>query len=402
MLTRSRFSVLFNTATQHVAEEWERLLLAHTSHLTDKPGRRLANHEEALRRMVAFCEQAAEAQTKVVEQQHDMVRTSREALRDALETCRLGAGGLSRWLGVGPVRHLRTFLDQLRVFAYARLAEDTLDAGTQFFHKLRGRIDERLNDLGFCRQRLRHLQQSLAEPADPSFDAGRLEYSPGRSPLPGDSFGNIFQGTTTVRIVLPDGATNLEQAAFNFVAELQPEHYRKLDEAIQAIVLAPLGGLQPICQKNSDLARLLAAPLIDQTAAYLSDLLPITDVAQAEATGTKDGRPLAEQIEHEFRRAEPLLRGRGGRHQVAYLLHPAGEAGAAFAAEAARVLPDLQLVPGSMQSDLTFCREQGFLQHGELQPLLTLCRQAYADAAGTPSQSPHARFDVPEWLPLEV
>ena len=393
VLCRSRISVLFHQATQYVADEWEKLLLAHTSHLADRPGRRLATAEEALRRIAAFCEQAAAAQMKVVDQQHDMVRTAREALRLALETCRLGAGSLSRFLGGGAGRHLRAFLDQLRVFAYARLAEDTLDAGTQFFQKLRGRIDERLNDLGFCRQRLRHLQQFLAEPADPALDPRRLEHSPGRSPLPGDSFGSIFQGASTVRVVLPDGATNLEQAAFNFVTQLPSECYYKLDEAIQAIVLAPLGGLQSICQKNSDLARLLAAPLIDQTAAFLSDLLPITDVAQAEmSTVAQGGAALAEEIECEYRQAAPLLASRNGRHQVAYLLHPAGAAGAAFATEAARLIPELQLVPGSSQTDLTFCREQGFLTHGDLQPLLTLCGPAYADVAATAAQSPHAQL----------
>ena len=402
VLSRSRFSVFFNRATQSVAEEWEKLLVAHISHLTDRPGRRLANCEEALRRMTAFCEQAAEAQAEVVEQQRDMVRTARESLALALESCRLGTGGLSRLFGVGPVRNVRTFLDQLRVFAYARLAEDTLDAGAQFFHKLRGRLDERLNDLGFCRQRLRHLQQALAEPADPAVDSRRLEYGPDRSPLPGDSFGSIFQSASTVRIVLPEGAMTLEQAALNFVAQLQSSHYQKLDEAIQAIVLAPLGGLQQICQKNSDLARLLAGPLIDQTAAFLSDHLHETDVAQVEASAeARDGQSLAEQIHWEYDQAEPLIRSKSGRQQSAYLLHPPSDAGENFAREALRQFPDLQLVPSGSQTDLTICREQGFLNYDELQPLLSLCREAYYNATAAAPISPHARFDVTEWLPLE-
>src|SRR5262249_5173861 len=65
VLRRSRFSVLYNNATVRVAEEWEKVLLAHISHLTDRPGRRIAAGEEALRRMVQFCDQAAAAQSEV-------------------------------------------------------------------------------------------------------------------------------------------------------------------------------------------------------------------------------------------------------------------------------------------------------------------------------------------------
>ena len=36
-----------------------------------------------------------------------------------------------------------------------------------------------------------------------------------------------------VRVVLPGGATNLDQAAQNFVTSLTPEYYQKLDDAIQ-------------------------------------------------------------------------------------------------------------------------------------------------------------------------
>src|SRR5262249_38217507 len=216
VLRRSRFSVLYNNATVRVAEEWEKVLLAHISHLTDRPGRRIAAGEEALRRMVQFCDQAAAAQSEVVAQQHDMVNLARDQLRVALDACRGSGTGLSRLFGGGPQRTVRSFLEELRVFAYARLAEDTLEAGVHFFQKLRGRLEERLNDLGFCRQRLRHLQQSMSEPADAAHDAGVSEGTSGSS-LHGDSFGTLFQGASTVQVVLPEGATTLEQAALQCV-----------------------------------------------------------------------------------------------------------------------------------------------------------------------------------------
>jgi hypothetical protein len=322
-------------------------------------------------------------------------------LRQALDQLRNNSGGITRLLGVAPARHARHFLEQMGIFAYARLGEDTLEAGTQFFQKLRGRLDERLTDLGFCRQRLRHLQQALAEPADPAFDPSRMDHSPARSPIPGDAFGNVFQGASTVRVVLPSGATHLDQAAQQFLESLSANDYYKLDEAIQAIVLAPLGGLQPVCQKTSDLARIMAAPLIDQTAAFLSERLPGTDVAEAEmSSAAVKGKSVAEHIVKFFEKAAPMREAKGA-DQTAYLLHPPSGASHTFSIEAQRVIPDLNVVPGSSPTDLTFCREQGFFTQDELQALMPLCSAAYRELVTTQVQSPHSRFDVPEWIPLD-
>jgi hypothetical protein len=45
--------------------------------------------------------------------------------------------------------------------------------------------------------------------------------------------------------------------------------------------------------------------------------------------------------------------------------------------------------------------EQGGLALEELKSLLQPCHAAYEAAAATPLTSPHARFDVVDWLPLE-
>ncbi len=132
VLRRSRFSVLYTDAAHCIAVEWEKTLIETVSESMDQPGRRVAAMEEAIRRLLDFCEQAAVSQAEVVEQQRNMVRTSRDQVRAALEQCRSGPGGFSRLLGVGQQRTVRNFLEQLRVFCFARMAEDSLDAGTSF------------------------------------------------------------------------------------------------------------------------------------------------------------------------------------------------------------------------------------------------------------------------------
>jgi len=48
-----------------------------------------------------------------------------------------------------------------------------------------------------------------------------------------------------------------------------------------------------------------------------------------------------------------------------------------------------------------FCREQGFLGVEELRQLLRSSRKAYDAVVGSPPTSPHSRFDIVDWVPLD-
>jgi hypothetical protein len=236
----------------------------------------------------------------------------------------------------------------------------------------------------------------MAAPADASFD-------PARGVWADDPMGNVLNSSSTIRVVLPDGLTDMEAAAKRFIQHLTPEMHRKLDDAIQTLVFAPLGGLQMVCSKNSDLSRLLARPLVDQTAAFLADHLPAADVAEVElSAAAAKGKPLEYHIQKFYHRAAPLVQAPHGRDQTTYLLHPASPASLQITAAASHVLSEVELVPGTGPTDLTLLREQGFLMPSELASLLSLCQSAYGELAHAPAVSPHARFDVQEWLPLQT
>jgi hypothetical protein len=66
-----------------------------------------------------------------------------------------------------------------------------------------------------------------------------------------------------------------------------------------------------------------------------------------------------------------------------------------------KALPGIKVVRVPGQSDLMFCREQGFLGPEDLPKLLAPCRAAYHALATAAPTSPHARFDITDWLPLE-
>ena len=66
-----------------------------------------------------------------------------------------------------------------------------------------------------------------------------------------------------------------------------------------------------------------------------------------------------------------------------------------------KLFTDIKVVKVSGQSDLMFCREQGVLEPDDLRTILGPCRKVYEAMMPNPPTSPHARFDLHDWLPLD-
>jgi hypothetical protein len=202
-------------------------------------------------------------------------------------------------------------------------------------------------------------------------------------------------------VVLPAGESDLERAAQRFLKTLTTEHWGQLDQSLQERVLAELGGLHKVCMTNSDLPRYFGNHLVAVAADCLGSHLPITDVAQVELVSAKEGRDAAAQIRHYHEQAAPMVMGKDEANQHAFLLAPASDAGKALAEHAKQVVAKLELVRVPGQADLMFCREQGYLSPEDLRRVFRACRQAYEERAISPNTSPHARFDLMDWVPLD-
>jgi hypothetical protein len=414
-------SKALEAATQQTADEWDRVLAQAAFALMEHPGRRVAAAEAALGRLLQYCEESAAAISNRLEQQTARAEQAQQHLQGALASCIAGTGGFS-FFGARSRRLLRVFVDHLAAFARQCLSEDLSGAVRQFFQLLHGRLTERLRDLTFCRQRLRHLQELLDMPlpdADAYNDARPSDDSTfGPSPIPSpEAFWEAIQQSTTTRVVLPSGETELESAAQRFLTTLTAEQWQNLDQVLQDQVLAPLGGLQHALVSGSELMRSLGEPLVNQTATVLGELLPITDVAQAimQSEDAKTGdagqaRKPGSTLPGTFclDAAAPLVRtdpqvpttrGRGDKPPAAtldFLLIPASEAGKRYGEEAKRIAPQLHLVMVPGQADLMFCREQSFLNVEDIQRLLAPCRGAYEESAVTPPASPLSRAKFSE------
>jgi hypothetical protein len=306
-------------------------------------------------------------------------------------------------------------MEGLTHFARQRLGEETLWAVRHCFIALNGKLAERGRDLGFCRQRLRHLQESIESgPTDPEEETRlHTDHTLGQSPLPStESFWEAIRQSSTARVVLPDNEEDLERAAVRFLQRLTPEQWTALDKDLNERVLLPRGGLHGSCMNSGDLTRMLTNPLMEEAGHILGEHLPIMDVAQILAAefgiacdGQTETAPLHPELEGQARnyveRAVPLISAKKPDGHQGFLLVPASPAGRTLGEAVRTVLPDLKLVRVPGQSDLMFCREQGLLSIEDLKQFLRPCRAAYEALVGAPPTSPHARFDILDWVPLD-
>lgn len=437
---KSRLTKALERSAADLAEEWAKKFTDAAMGLMESPGRRVAVAEAAIARFVKFCNESASAAEERHQQQASRTKQAEHNLEIALEACMTGAGGFS-WFGNRSRRQVRVFMDHLAAFARQCLAEDLLAAVQEFFHVLSGRLADQVRDLTFCRQRLRYMEEALEGPADELEDlqeavlSGEMSPSPS-PPMTTETFWESIRESTTTRVVLPSGEEELPQAASRFLATITAEQWNQLDLALQDQVLAFRGGLYRACMGTTDLIRHLGNPLQVQAASFLSDLLPITDVAQVEFAMEEviDGNVQTRLLAYHDN-AEPLIAhgsrkeqgsgvraavGVGGReepvhvtrptssadlelvdHQYDFLLIPASEAGKKYGQEAQQVLSKVHIVPVPGHADLTFCREQGALRIEDLERILNPCRSAYEGNVSVPHSSPHSRFDIVDWTPLD-
>jgi hypothetical protein len=96
-----------------------------------------------------------------------------------------------------------------------------------------------------------------------------------------------------------------------------------------------------------------------------------------------------------------MVAGSDPAQQTSFLLVPASDAGRAFGEAAQQALKGLQTVRVPGQAHLMFAREQGYLSIEELQGLFRPCHAPYEEAILVPQASPHARFDIIDWVPLD-
>ncbi len=388
---KSRLGRALSVGVQKLTAEWDQRLSGAVLTLIERPGKRIALADAAFQRLIAFCREVRSAEQDHFDGYSELSQRAGQELQKAVDCCHAGVASFA-WLGGGTRHRLRVFLDRLTVFSRQRFVEELAAAGLEFFSVLENRLSERQRDLTFCRQRLRQLQESLG--GNNQVDQAGIPQSDSTLSTHGTDTPKVPNDSGAMRIVLPEGGSDLRQAAAQFLATLTPENWIQLDQALQDNVLTVGKGLYHACTSGGDLAETLAHSFLDVAAEYLGEFLPITDVAQVEL-GT-----ISTRVTAYMEKAGPLLSGAEQNGQNAFLLVPASEAGTRLGEEAQRAIPSLQIVRVPGQAGLMLCREQGQLSGKDLEQTLGRCREAYEQTGQAPPDSSHARFDICDWMPL--
>jgi hypothetical protein len=291
------------------------------------------------------------------------------------------------------------------------MAEYTMRCVLVVYRTLHSKIADLNRDLGFIAHRLKSLEHSLltANPEDFELTSANLEsskkdkYGTSSSEM---SSSQVLRDAAMVlasRLVLPEGQTDIERAAAKFLAQVPEEAWDELDVYLQDNVLRPMGGLFTLCMNNSDLTRTLNGPLLQGTAAYLNKHLEVTDVCQAElSTAQALGVDLSAQTKVFHHLATPSLASRQNLEpEIDFLMVPSTPAGEEFTKLAVKTLPELNVMPINVVTDVLICREQGGLTLGDLQQVFQCCKDDYERNKPSVVSSPHARMDMLDWVPLD-
>ncbi len=411
---KSQLHKALTAAAQKLAGEWDQRFSSVAFGLTEHSGKRIAAAEDAFLRFKRYCKEAIALYKVRREQQALRAQASQSKLEAALQVCLNDSGntgwGLSSLLSLGNStrRNLRLFMDHMAIFARQCLAAELAGSGQLFFTLLSAKVEDRLRELQFCRQRLRGVVDYLGSAQENINDLASAVSGSGVRAMhwalsSAESFWDSIRQSSTVRVILPDGDRDLGTAAMRFASTLTTEQRSQLDQALQDGILGPQRGLQNACAGSADLTRLLALPLVEATAGFTSALLPITDVAEVEFNRVEAfPEKLVSEIEKYLARAEPLLQATvsTGREDT-FLLIPASEPGKSLAEVVQKVAPRSTVVRVPGQAHLMICREQSNLNLEDVQHLMSPCRKAYEESAIMPLASPHSRFDIAEWLPLD-
>ena len=391
---RGRMSKALDEAVRRVAEAWGNEFAEQTRSLEEHPGNRFACVEAALKRLLGLCDDAAAGVEKKLDTFGLKVRQSRADVQSAMDACKAGSGAFSFFGGRGN-RSMRHFLEQLRRYAGLRMQEDLQDATGRFYRALRGQVESRLRALAYCRSRLAHLIAGMESPLS------RLPVG-NDTPVavPEEALNQTIHPTNTLHVVLPSGDNHIDRAAGRFMKTVKADDLLKLEHALQKLVLEPRKGLLSLCGINADLTRTLLAPMIEQTTAFLSDLLPVTDVTEVEVQACRARNvDAADRVRDYHDKAQPPAD--SAAEQRTFVIVPDSEAGKSFAEVVRRAVSAAQTIPVSgSATDLMFCREQGCLKPAELSGMLAGCLPAYYQAMASPHTNPHARFDVTDWMPI--
>jgi hypothetical protein len=290
-------------------------------------------------------------------------------------------GALNSMTGLGALAGRKAattaeVLDLLRAYPRKRLQLHILDMVLSIYRKLLGNAPEYLREINFCRSSLAEMHTSLGGPTPTT------EESPGG------------------KLILPDGCTNLDETADQFLAGLAPEDLLAFEQALQKEITRKFRGLGSICLKPIEKGPRFRQMLLERSREFLDTKFDHSDPAEVFFRYRTDDGTAESLVRDAFRDAAPTLAtDEGGpAGEVNILGVPPGPAGDHFRDLVEATLPGVKFTPAPLPEDIAFYRECPQLELIALPQFGEFAREAYQYMIVS-DHPPHARVDVAWQLP---
>jgi len=279
-----------------------------------------------------------------------------------------------------PGRKTKTAIElreSMEQFPKMRYQSMVLQHVLDLYQILTDSFPKRVEEVGFCRQRLTEFQKTL----EGRSRAGRatIDLGPGRH-------------------FLPNNSTTAEDAIESLLRAIKPEELIDLDQKVQSAVRRQFKSLLQVCLGSADNFKDLQTTMQAQAETYADTLLGKSSVAAVYLKEHPDEEEVVADLIKAFDEAAPTLAGpRQSGTEVRLIGVPADLAGERLGKLARQASNEAETVGGG-GDDIYFYREQPQLLLADLPQLSLMAEEAYRQLSAAGHFTPHTRTDIVDWL----
>jgi serine/threonine protein kinase len=330
------------------------------------PQYRLAGAEEAVRQISEKLKLQIDILEPVRDELDKEVRSIYTRLIQAIGA--LGSSGLGAT--VTRKSNAAESIDMLRAYPRKRLQLHVLEMALSIFRKLLGNSPEFLREINFCRATLNEMNAGLAK--------------------------STKQTPTLVgagKMILPDGCSDLDEAADQFLAGLVPEDLLDFDQSLQKSLHRRFRGLGSVCLKPIEKGPQFRELLLVKAREFLDTKLDHSNPATVFFRSRTQSGTAETLLSEAFEEANPILMPTGARpYEMTVLGVPPGDDGTRLLTLTRTALPDLELTAAALPDDICFYREFPQVPLTDLPQLAGHAREAYLLMGS--DHPPHTRSDI--------
>ncbi len=267
--------------------------------------------------------------------------------------------------------------ESMELFPRTRYQALILQHLLDLYQALTDGFPKRIEEIGFCRQRLVEFQKRLED--RPGASRVRIDLGPGRHFLPNQSH-------------------DAEEAIETLLKAVKPDELIDLDQKVQSAVRRQFKSLLQVCIGTGDIFQELQSLMQAQAETFADGLLGKTSVAAVYLKELGDEAEIKADLARTFDEAAPALVGtRYGGSEVRLVAVPADLAGERLGKIARAAARDVE-VSASGGDDVYFYRECPQFLLAELPQLGLMAEEAYRQMSGAGHFTPHTRTDIVDWL----